>query len=277
MASTALRRAVAKFPGLLLEGRNRKKRQSEIVRRLAKTWGPSDLAGETALIIRRLIVPLTLAIVTAYAGRVDAQGAFPAPLPGRQTIQPNDPAFPPVNGAAPTASLGAPPPAAASPFPSGGAAPVTGSQFERPPAGPGPQAGGAQDACMKAFVPLREDAEKRGKLIKAASDRHAPPAEACKLIESFSQAEFKMIKYIEANSVKCAIPPQIAEQLKGGHKNTEIMQKRVCDVAQQAQTRGPAGPTLSDVLGSSAALPEATPTKKGGSTFDTLNGNVLAR
>jgi hypothetical protein len=55
------------------------------------------------------------------------------------------------------------------------------------------------------------------------------------------------------------------------------MQKKVCDVAQQAQTRGPAGPSLSEVLGSSAAMPEATPTKKGGSTFDTLNGNVLAR
>ncbi len=134
---------------------------------------------------------------------------------------------------------------------------------------------------MKGFVPLREDAEKRGKLIKAASDRHAPPAEACKLIQNFSQAEIKMIKYVEANTAKCGIPAQIAEQLKGGHKNTEAMQKKVCDVAQQIQTRGPAGPagpSLSEVLGSSAALPEATPTaKKGGSTFDTLNGNVLAR
>jgi hypothetical protein len=131
---------------------------------------------------------------------------------------------------------------------------------------------------MKAFVPLREEAEKRGKQIKAASDRHAPPAEACKLIANFGQAELKMIKYIETNSAKCGIPPQIGDQLKAGHKNTEAMQKKVCDVAQQAQTKGPAGPSLSEVLGSSAALPEATPTnKKGGSTFDTLNGNVLAR
>jgi hypothetical protein len=227
------------------------------------------------LTIRRLIVPLTFAVVTAYAGQADAQGAFPAPLPGRQTIQPNDPAFPPVNGAAPTVSLGAPP-SSPSPFPSGGAVPVTGTQFERPPSA-APQAGGAQDACMKAFVPLREEAEKRGKLIKAASDRHAPPAEACKLISNFSQAELKMIKYVETNSAKCGIPPQIGDQLKTGHKNTEAMQKKVCDVAQQAQTRGPAGPSLSEVLGSAAALPEATPTKKGGSTFDTLNGNVLAR
>jgi hypothetical protein len=229
------------------------------------------------LTIRRLIVPLTLAVVTAYAGQASAQGAFPAPLPGRAG-QPNDPAFPPVNGAAP-ASLGAPP-AASSPFPSTGAAPVTGTQFERPPAPAAPPAGGPSDACMKGFVPLREDAEKRGKLIKAASDRHAPPPEACKLIQNFSEAEVRMIKYVEANSAKCGIPPQIADQLKGGHKNTELMQKRVCDVAQQIQARGgaPAGPSLSEVLGSATALPEATPTnKKGGSTFDTLNGNVLSR
>jgi hypothetical protein len=57
------------------------------------------------------------------------------------------------------------------------------------------------------------------------------------------------------------------------------MQKKICTVAQQQQQqqKGPAGPSLSDVLGSSAGLPEVTATKKGGSTFDTLNGNVLAR
>ena len=200
------------------------------MRHLAKTWDKRTSLENLTLTIRRLIVPLTLAIVTAYAGQANAQGAFPAPLPGRQTIQPNDPAFPPVNGAAPTVSLGAPPPAA-SPFPSGGAAPVTGTQFERPPSA-APQAGGAQDACMKAFVPLREEAEKRGKLIKAASDRHAPPAEACKLISNFGQAELKMIKYIETHSTKCGIPPQISEQMKNGHKNTENLLKKVCAVAQ---------------------------------------------
>ena len=139
------------------------------------------------------------------------------------------------------------------------------------------QAGAPDEACMKGFMPLREEAEKRGKLIKAASDRHAPPDEACKLIESFGQAEVKMIKFVETNATKCGIPPQIAEQMKNGHKNTETMQKKVCDVAQQAQQRGPAGPSLSEVLGSAATVPEATPTKKGGSTFDTLNGNVLTR
>ena len=216
--------------------------------------------------IRRLMVPLTAAVVIALAGptfdsgRAFAQGAFPAPLP-------NQPAgaspFPPVNGAAPSA------------FPSGGAAPITGSAFERGPAPP-TQGAGAQQDCMKEFMPLREEAEKRGKMIKVASERKASPEEACKLIGNFGQAEINMIKYVSTHAAKCGIPPQILDQLKKSHGGTETMQKKVCTVAQQRQ-QGPAGPSLSEVLGSSASLPEATPTKKGGSTFDTLNGNVLPR
>ena len=225
----------------------------------------------------RLIVPLTAALVIVHAGQVLAQSPFPAPLPNQSAAPANASPFPPVNGAAP----------AASPFPSQGAAPVSGgSVFDRgaapqaggpAQAGGPPQAGGAADACMKAFVPLREEAEKRGKLIKAASDRKASPDEACKLIGNFGQAELKMIKYVETNSAKCGIPAQIGDQLRNGHKNTEKMQKQVCGMAAQVQARGPAGPSLSEVLGSSAALPEAQTVKKGGSTFDTLNGNVLAR
>ncbi len=215
------------------------------------------------MIVRRLIVPLAVAVMTVHAGQAFAQGAFPAPMPGQGVIK-NDPAFPPVNGAAPAGA-----------FPATGAAPLTGSAFERPPA---PPSGVSPEECMKGFLPLREEAEKRGKLLKAASEHHAPPDEACKLIKNFGQAETKMIKYVESHSVKCGIPPQIADQLKNGHKNTENMQTKVCQVAQQQQQRGPAGPSLSEILGSSAALPEATTTaKKGGSTFDTLNGNVLTR
>jgi hypothetical protein len=224
--------------------------------------------------IRRLIVPLTLAVATFHAGlafnsQAFAQGAFPAPLPGRAAAPANDSAFPPVNGAAPTTSLGGP-----ASFPSGGAAPVGG--FGGAPAGP--TMSGTEAECMKSFMPLREEAEKRGKLIKAASDRHAPPDEACKLISNFGTAETKMLKYVETHLTQCGIPPQVLDQLKAGHKNSENMQQKICAVAQQAAQapKGPAGPSLSEVLGSSTALPEANNTRKG-STFDTLNGNVLAR
>ena len=240
-----------------------------------------DLAGVTTLTIRRLMVPLTLALLASMAASVDragAQGAFPAPLPGQMNQPPaNDPAFPPVNGSRPMAGVGAAPTSA---FPSAGAAPIGGmggggSAFGAPQA---PQ-GGPPAECMKGFMPLREDAEKKGKLIKAASERHAPPDEACKLISAYSQAEVKMIKYVESHAASCGIPAQVADQLKGGHKSTDALEKKVCAVAQQqAQGGGPAaGPTFSEVLGSSASLPEVNKMKKGGSTFDTLNGNVLSR
>src|SRR4051812_27921104 len=73
-----------------------------------------DLAGGTALIIRRLIVPFAVAAFAAGVVEASAQGAFPAPLPNQPA---NASPFPPVNGAAPSASFGQP-----SAFPSNGAA-----------------------------------------------------------------------------------------------------------------------------------------------------------
>jgi hypothetical protein len=228
-------------------------------------------------LIIRLIVPLTIAMMAVCVVEANAQGAFPAPLPNQAASpfppvnaspRPNDPAFPPVNGSAPVASFGQP-----GAFPSNGAPPIAG-----PGAAPmgGAPAAAPDEACMKGFIPLREEAEKRGKMIKAASERRAQPEEACKLIEQYSQVEVKMVKYITLNQAKCGIPAHVPEQMKKSHENTQAMLKKVCGMAQ-AQRTAPAGPSLSEVLGSSAALPEATPTKKGGSTFDTLNGNVLAR
>ncbi|MDE1934879.1 hypothetical protein [Bradyrhizobium sp.] len=253
--------------------------------------------------IRQLIAPLAIvAVVTFHAGQASAQGAFPAPLPGqvgtvndpafppvngagRKVGTVNDPAFPPVNGAPATSysnasaprSLGNAPlpsssfgnaPAPAS-FPAAGGA----SPFAAPPT-----QSGAVDNCMKEFMPMRAEAERRGKLLKAAGDRHAGPDEACKLMNSFVQAEVKMMKFVEANAVRCQIPPQIDQQLKTGHKRTEEMQTKICTAAANMKNQRPAGPSLSDVLGSATALPEATVAKKsGGTTFDTLSGNVLAR
>jgi hypothetical protein len=238
--------------------------------------------------IRQLIAPLTpsfrkdlgaavivIAVMTFHAGLALAQGAFPAPLPGRAGTA-NDPAFPPVNGAAPPTAFGSAPPMA----PSFGNAPAPASfpgAASSPFAAP-PTQGGPPDDCMKEFLPLRQEAEKRGQALKAASDKHLGPDVACKLIGNFIQAEVKMIKYVETNSARCGIPPQISEQLKKGHKGTESMQEKICNAATQAQKQVPVGPSLSDVLGSATALPEATSAKKSsGSTFDTLSGNALTR
>jgi hypothetical protein len=171
--------------------------------------------------IRRLILPLTAAVVMFHTGQAFAQSAFPAPLPSQAEAPASSASpVPHVNGAAPFAS------------------------------------DGASDACTNGFARLREEAEKRGKLIKEASERHAPPIEACKLIGSFGQSEIKMIKYVEANAERCGIPPRIAEQLKTGHKNTEAMQKKVCTMAQR---RPSADPDLNDVLGPGDFWPASAP------------------
>ena len=205
--------------------------------------------------IRRLIAPFVVAVVTFHAGQIWAQGAFPAPLPGTVGTA-NDPAFPPVNGAAPPpGAFGSAPPSGAfgnapaqASFP--GQAPMASSPFAAPPT----QGGGPNDDCMKNFLPLRQEAEKRGHLLKVAGERKATAEEACKLINNFIQAEVKMIKYVEVNSARCGIPPQIHDQLKKGHEGSEGMRSRICGAAAQMKNapQGPAGPSLSEVLGSAA-------------------------
>ena len=74
------------------------------------------------MIIRRLIAPLTVAIVALHAAHAGAQGAFPAPLPNQSAAPANASPFPPVNGAPAAAA-----PAVSSPFPSQGAAPFGGA------------------------------------------------------------------------------------------------------------------------------------------------------
>ncbi|MGJ4930658.1 hypothetical protein ACQR1I_26360 [Bradyrhizobium sp. HKCCYLS2038] len=214
---------------------------------------------------------LSLAIVIGLSsGPALAQSAFPA-LPGES--RGNASAFPPIGGgSAPTATAAAP----SAGFPAA-AAPLGGGGGFAPPAMAAP-GGGAADACMKEFVPLREEAERRGKRLQAAGKGKTTPIEACKLFKSFSEAEVKMIKYVEANAARCGIPSQIGDQMKTNHKGTEGVQQKVCNAAEQMQKGGgPAAPSLSDVLGSSAALPEANTAKKGGSAFDTMTGNVLTR
>jgi hypothetical protein len=138
-----------------------------------------------------------------------------------------------------------------------------------------PQQRPQEPPCLKDFMPLRQDAERRAGLIQAASKRKAPPAEACKLIRGFAESQNKMLKFMQARAASCGIPAQVTEQIKAGYNNALQLQNRVCAAANGPQ--GSAGPSLSEALGS-PSLPDAgTPRRSGGSTFDTLNGNVLQR
>jgi hypothetical protein len=100
----------------------------------------------------------------------------------------------------------------------------------------------AVETCQTGYALLRGDAIEKGRLIREAHDRHATAEESCKMIGSYSAAEVRMIKYVEANASQCGIPTQVADQLKAGHKNTEGLLQQICTAAEQAQRRGPQGP-----------------------------------
>ena len=136
-----------------------------------------------------------------------------------------------------------------------------------------PPAPGEQQAppCAAEFGKLRDEASKKAELIREASKRKAQPAEACKLFTVFSAAEEKMLKYAEANSVWCGIPPQIIAQIKQSHGKTAEFRNRICQAA--AAPPRPHGPTLSDAL--TAPVTDAGNIKTGRGTFDTLTGTPL--
>ena len=129
---------------------------------------------------------------------------------------------------------------------------------------------------MAKFAPLRADAEKRAKLIQAASERKAAPQEACGLIKGYVQAEAKLVAYVTTKQTACGIPAEVPKQLKTNQARSQQMMKAVCQAAAQPQGGPAAAPSLSEVLGSTAA-PEVRTVRGGGSTFDTINGNVLSR
>ena len=136
---------------------------------------------------------------------------------------------------------------------------------------PAPQAPQQESPCVTEFFKLRDTASKKAEAIRAASQRHAPPQEACGLFNAFSTAEAKMLKYATDNSVWCGIPPQIITQIKEQHAKTNEIRTKICQAA--AAPPRPAGPTLSDAL--SAPITDSNNIKTGRGTFDTLTGTPL--
>ena len=257
------------------------------------------------MIVRRLLMPLSLFVLAAFAGPAVAQAAFPAPLPNGTTAP--APAFPPVNQAPapaqksaapaqksagpaqgapaaapfPAVNAGQPPAPPPSAFPSPTATPGSQGMFSggfAPPGAP-PRASAEQEECLARFAPLRADVERRGKLIQAAGAKKASAQEACGLIKGYVAAEKKVVDYVTTKQTACGIPPEVPTSLKASHVRSQEMLKQVCGAAAaQAQGGGPAAPpSLSEVLGSTNLPTSTRQVRSGGSTFDTINGNVLSR
>jgi hypothetical protein len=122
-------------------------------------------------------------------------------------------------------------------------------------------------------MPLRQDVEKNGKAVKAAIDKKAERTEICSRLKTFTAAEAKFIKYLEANAGWCGIPAEAIQQVKAGHGNSTKLRDRACAAGPTAGPRIAPGPGLSDALGTNR--PPPSPAKKGAGTFDTLTGNTL--
>ncbi len=184
------------------------------------------------------IVPLVLALAALPAGFAQAQfGGMPGmPSPG----MPGMPGMPGAS-AAPQAPFGAP---------------------QQPP-----------PACQQ-LMTYRDETAKHGQVLQAAGKKKAPPEELCKLFKAFISAETKFLKGLQDNQSVCGVPPEVINQAKAGHSKAMETAKHVCDAAAQGPPK-PAGPSLSDALGTTPLVPDAN--SRGMGTFDTLSGSPLAR
>jgi hypothetical protein len=129
-------------------------------------------------------------------------------------------------------------------------------------------------ACRQ-LLGSRDDVAKHGQALQAAGQKKVPPEELCKLFKAFLAAESKMMKGLQDHGATCGVPPEVLKQVKDGHGKASEVGKKVCDAA--AQGPRPAGPSLSDALGTTPAVPDASTATKKQSTFDTLTGSPLDR
>lgn len=132
----------------------------------------------------------------------------------------------------------------------------------------GPAPGAASSPC-EGFMPLRNEAQKRGMAIGMAEKQHADRKQMCKLVTVFSAAEEKALKYLKANMVWCGVPQQAITSAAEAHAKTLKFREMVC-----AQAPEPHVPTLSDAIGT-PTLDTAKNTKANTGTFNTLTGNPL--
>ncbi|MGH6771445.1 MAG: hypothetical protein ACRECO_20790 [Xanthobacteraceae bacterium] len=141
--------------------------------------------------------------------------------------------------------------------------------FKAAPAAPPP-------AC-KALLTLRDEVQKHGGAIQNANKKRANVQTACKLFKNFIAAEAKMLRAIERDGGRCGVPADAALQIKSNHAQAVKVANQVCEAAAQASR--PAGPSLSDALGTTPPIPERNSknSKKGAGTFETLTGNPLVR
>ena len=229
----------------------------------ARTWGFGAMSGRWAV---------AFTVVALAAGGAYAQGNGPQMMPLKPL---------PTAPAAGGATQNAPAPMAPMPLPANPAPVASVPQSMTPmpsmqplgPGGPGMGRGGPGGAqeCAAEFTKLRTEAEKKGAVARAASERKASREEMCKHLTDLAAAEAKWYKFAAANSKRCGIPDNIIEQVKTGHNNLRKMQKNVC-AGGGGVAAAPPPPSLSEALGTSELPTPTTDATKRGGALDTLTG-----
>jgi hypothetical protein len=135
-----------------------------------------------------------------------------------------------------------------------------------------PYPAAAQSPQCSAFAPLKQDAEKKAAIVKAAIEAKHDRKEICGLVQNFYAAEGLVVKFLEDNKTWCGIPEQFIKSAKAGHEHSGQFRTAVCTEAPVK----PRTPSLSDAIGTPSVDTGAN-TKTGRGTLDSLNGNPLAR
>jgi hypothetical protein len=215
----------------------------------------------------RCVAAFTGVILLALTGAAAAQGTF-GNLP---TFETAPPAPPPGTGGPPPGARPAPqaPPPGAGPPPAAGPPPGAGAT--------GPPPGAQQDPCFRDFMPLREEAQKRGSLIQAAQSRGPTREEMCQLFKNFTAAEAKVIKFVTEKQSACGIPNEVVTKMKADQGQHAKVRDKICSGGPAAgKAPAPAVPKLSDELGV-GRIADPTTSSSGRGTFDTLTGNPFQR
>ena len=72
---------------------------------------------------------------------------------------------------------------------------------------PPPQQQQPPPACQQ-LMTLRDETQKHGQALQAASQKKASAEELCKLFKVFLGAETKMLRGLEEQSTTCGVPPE---------------------------------------------------------------------
>jgi hypothetical protein len=129
-------------------------------------------------------------------------------------------------------------------------------------------------ACQQ-LLSLRDETQKHAADLNAAGKKKLPPEEICKLFKTFLATEARMVKGLKDNSANCGVPADVIKQVEAGHSKASQVGKQVCE--QAAMGPRPAGPSLSEALGTPPTVPDTSTASRGAGTFDTLSGSPLAR